>query len=69
EVSIELGRLVVRQPNGEEVSQGFLKKYSLILRREILTALEIDAYEYRSYKTGYYGRLKHAGISLAGREN
>lgn len=64
EVSIELGRLVVRQPNGEEVSQDFLKKYSLILRREILTALEIEAYEYRSYKTGYYGRSKHAGISL-----
>lgn len=64
EVSIELGRLVVRQPNGEEVSQDFLKKYSLILRREILNALEIEAYEYRSYKTGHYGSLKHAGIAL-----
>ncbi len=64
EVSIEFGRLVVRQLNGEEVGQDFLKKYSPILLREILTALEIEAYEYRSYKTGYYGRSKHAGISL-----
>lgn len=56
EVSIEFGRLVVRQLNGEEVGQDFLKKYSPILLREILTALEIEAYEYRSYKTGYYGR-------------
>ncbi len=39
EVSIEFGRLVVRQLNGEEVGQDFLKKYSPILLREILTAL------------------------------
>lgn len=64
EVSIELGRLVVRQPNGEEVGQDFLKKYSQVLLHEILTALGIEAYEYRSYKTGRYGGPKHAGITL-----
>ena len=28
EVSIELGRLVVRQPNGKDVNQDWLKNYS-----------------------------------------
>lgn len=63
-VSIELGRLVVRQPNGEEVGQDFLEKYSPVLQREILTALGIGAYEYRSYTTGHYDKSKFPGISL-----
>ena len=64
EVSIALGRLVVRQPNGEEVGQDFLEKYSPVLQREILTALGIGAYEYRSYTTGNYDKSKFPGISL-----
>jgi hypothetical protein len=64
EVSIELGRLVVRQPNGEKVDQDWLEKYSPALLREILTTLGIEAYEYCSYKTGNYGGPKHAGITL-----
>lgn len=64
EVSIELGRLVVRQPNGEKVNQDWLEKYSPALLREILTTLAIEAHEYRSYKTGSYGGPKHAGITL-----
>lgn len=64
EVSIELGRLVVRQPNGDEVRKDWLEKYSPVLLCEILTALGIEAYEYRSYKTGNYGKPQHAGITL-----
>jgi hypothetical protein len=64
EVSIELGRLVVRQPNGEEMSHDWLKKYEAVLLREILTTLKIDSYEYRSYSTGSYDQRKFPGINL-----
>ncbi|PKM28552.1 MULTISPECIES: hypothetical protein [Stutzerimonas] len=64
EVSIEFGRLIARQPNGKIISQDYLKNNSPDMLREILNALEIEAYEYRSYKTGHYGSLKHAGIAL-----
>jgi len=64
EVSIELGRLVLRQPNGEEMGQDFLEKYSSVLLPEILTALEIEAYEYCDATTGHYDKSKFPGISL-----
>lgn len=64
EVSIELGRLVVRQPNGKDVNQDWLKNYSKGLLHEILATLKINAYEYRSYSTGHYDQGKHPGVSL-----
>lgn len=63
-VSIELGRLVVLQPNGKEVDPDWVKNHSTDLLHEILATLKIDAYEYRSYSTGYYDQGKHPGVSL-----
>lgn len=63
-ISIELGRLVIRPQSGKPVPQDWLHKYSLILIREILIKLDIEAYEYDSYSTGYYGRHKAPGVTL-----
>lgn len=63
-MSIELGRLVIRPDNGKPVPQDWFHKHSLALIREILIKLGIEAYEYDSYSTGYYGRHKAPGVTL-----
>lgn len=63
-MSIELGRLVIRPDSGKPVPQDWFHKHSLTLIREILTKLGIEAYEYDSYSTGYYGRHKAPGVTL-----
>ena len=63
-ISIELGRLVIRPESRKPVPQDWFHKHSLTLIREILIKLGIEAYEYDSYSTGYYGRHKAPGVTL-----
>lgn len=63
-ISIELGRLVIRPESGKPVPQDWFHKHSLTLIREILITLGIEAYEYDSYSTDYYGRHKAPGVTL-----
>jgi hypothetical protein len=57
-VSIEQGRLAISPPSGESLPAHWLQAHTPILLREILAALSIEAYEYISYTTGFYGRIK-----------
>lgn len=63
-ISIELGRLVIHPKSGKLVPQDWFLEHSLNLIREILVTLGIEAYEYDSYSTGYYGRHKAPGVTL-----
>lgn len=63
-VSIEQGRLAISPASGKSVPADWLQTQSPILLREILAALSIDAYEYVSYSTGLYGRIKAPGLTL-----
>jgi hypothetical protein len=63
-VSIELGRLAISPASGKSVPAHWLQTHSPILLREILAALRIEAYEYISYTTGFYGRIKAPGVTL-----
>lgn len=63
-ISIELGRLVIRPESGKPVPQDWFLEHSLNLIREVLITLDIEAYEYDSYSTGYYGRHKAPGVTL-----
>lgn len=62
--SIELGRLVIRPESGRPVPQEWFLNHASALIREILISLGIEAYEYESYSTGYYGRHKAPGVTL-----
>tara|TARA_R110002124_G_scaffold169108_1_gene336658 strand:- start:9963 stop:10808 length:846 start_codon:yes stop_codon:yes gene_type:complete len=64
EVSIEHGRLVIRPASGKTVPQGWYKENAPIIIREILRTLSIEAYQYRSYKTGYYQKGRLPGVHL-----
>lgn len=63
-VSIEQGRLVINPASGKSVPVQWLQNHSPMLLREILAALGIEAFEYVSYTTGWYGRSKAAGVTL-----
>jgi hypothetical protein len=64
-VSIEQGRLAISPPSGESLPAHWLQAHTPILLREILAALSIEAYEYISYTTGFYGRIKAPpGVTL-----
>ena len=63
-VSIELGRLAISAASGKSVPTDWLQTHSPMLLSEILTALSINAYEYASYTTGFYGRIKAPGVTL-----
>lgn len=63
-VSIELGRLAISAASGKSVPAQWLQDHSPMLLREILAALDIEAFEYVSYTTGWYGRSKAAGVTL-----
>jgi len=63
-VSIAQGRLAIRPASGKSVPEHWLQDHSPILLREILAARSIEAYEYVSYTTGFYGRIKAPGLTL-----
>lgn len=63
-VSIEQGRLAISPASGKSVPEHWLQDHSPVLLREILAALGIEAYEYVSYTTGFYGRIKAPGLTL-----
>ena len=63
-ISIELGRLIILQRDGQPAPVGWLEQYSDVLVREILVALGIEAYRYESYSTGFYGAVKASGLTL-----
>lgn len=64
EISIELGRLVIRPSSGKPVPQDWMDKHSPALLREILHTLGIDAYEYGGYSTGKFGHQKASGVAI-----
>ncbi|MCY1410333.1 hypothetical protein D9M71_257010 [compost metagenome] len=64
EICIDVGRLAIYPASGKPVPKNWLKKYSLGLIWEILITLEIDVYQYCSYKTGHYGKQKLPGVTL-----
>jgi hypothetical protein len=63
-MSIEQGRLAISPPSEESLPAHWLQAHTPILLREILAALSIEAYEYISYTTGFYGRIKAPGVTL-----
>lgn len=64
EISIEIGRLVIRPSSGKPVPQDWMEKHSPALLREILHTLGIDAYEYGGYSTGKFGLQKAPGVAI-----
>jgi hypothetical protein len=64
EISIEVGRLIIRPSSGKPVPQDWMDKHSPALLREILVMLGMDAYEYGGYSTGLYGENKVAGVTI-----
>ncbi|WP_300654312.1 hypothetical protein, partial [Pseudomonas sp.] len=48
----------------KSVPAQWLQDHSPILLRDIFTAMGIEAYEYVSYTTGVYGRIKAPGLTL-----
>lgn len=64
EVCIEHGRLVIRSASGKPIPQDWFQDHAPGLTQQILNTLEIEAYEYRAYKTGHFGKAKHAGVTL-----
>ena len=64
EVCIEHGRLVIRPASGKPIPQDWFQDHAPGLIRQILNTLEIEAYEYRGYKTGHFGKAKYAGVNL-----
>ncbi|WP_223514965.1 hypothetical protein [Pseudomonas sp. GL-B-19] len=64
EISIVLGRLVVRPISGKPVPQDWLDEHSHALLREILHTLGIDAYEYGGYSTGKFGHQQAPGVAI-----
>jgi hypothetical protein len=64
EISIELGRLVIRPSSGKSVPQDWMDKHSPALLREILHKLGTDAYEYGGYSTGKFGHQKASGVAI-----
>lgn len=64
EVCIENGRLVIRPASGKTVPQDWYKKNAPTIIQEILSTIGIEAYQYRSYKTGYYEKGRLPGVHL-----
>lgn len=64
DISIELGRLVIRPFSGRPVPPDWQQKYSEALVRELLSELGAEAYQYSSYTTGNYDSGRLPGITL-----
>lgn len=64
EISIELGRLVIRPSSEKDVPEEWLQKHKPALIREILVTLGIDAYEYGGYSTGKFGHQHAPGVAI-----
>nr|WP_314642732.1 hypothetical protein [uncultured Pseudomonas sp.] len=64
EISIELGRLVIRPSSEKDVPEEWLQKHKPALLREILVKLGIDAYEYGGYSTGKFGHQHAPGVAI-----
>lgn len=64
EIWIEHGRLVIRPASGKPVPPDWYKENAPIIIREILRTLCIEAYQYRSYKTGCYQKGRLPGVNL-----
>jgi hypothetical protein len=64
EVSIELGKVVVRAKSGIVVPKSWMKKHRHALAKAILCELGLDAFEYISFSTGFYGKKRHEGVTL-----
>lgn len=64
EVCIEHGRLVIRSASGAPIPTEWFQNNAPSLIQQILSTIGIEAYEYRAYNTGHYGKAKHAGINL-----
>jgi hypothetical protein len=64
EVSIEHGRLVIRPASGKAVPPDWYKENAPIIIGEVLATLGIEAYRYRRYKTGHFGKAKLPGVHL-----
>ncbi|GAB1264270.1 hypothetical protein [Aurantivibrio infirmus] len=67
-VQITRGRLVVLPTSGSQISNSWLRENSDKLIEEILSAVNVLALKYQSYKTGHYGAHKAGGITLQFRD-
>ncbi|UTW07873.1 hypothetical protein [Pseudomonas benzenivorans] len=63
-VSIERGQLVIHPASGKPVPANWMAQHNLTLTLQILSAVGVDAYLYRSHATGRYGRHKQGGLTL-----
>lgn len=64
EISIENGRTIIRPSIENATPVEYQVKHIKQCTQEILTALNIDAYEYVSFTTGFYGPKKLQGATL-----
>jgi hypothetical protein len=63
-VAVEHGRLVIRPSSGNAVPSEWLNQHRHQLVAEIAQLIGMDAFAYRSYKTGLYGRHLAGGLNL-----
>ena len=64
EVAIERGRLVLYPKSGKPVPDWWMKQQRQGLIAAVLTVLNIEAYEYIGFTTGFYGRNRYQGITV-----
>lgn len=64
EVGIERGKLVIYPKSGKSVPDRWMKCHRDGLVTAILTALNLEAYKYISFTTGFYGLKKSQGVTL-----
>lgn len=63
-ISIEHGRLTIRSATNTPAPDDWLKRHAFELTREVLLALNFDAFEYTGYSTGYYSKNKWPGVTM-----
>ncbi|MEE1923555.1 hypothetical protein V0R50_19280 [Pseudomonas sp. 148P] len=64
EVSIDVGRLAIRPKSKKVVPKEWLDEHSEEIIKDILSVLEIDAYQYYDYGADYYGPKRSPGVTL-----
>ncbi len=63
-VCIERGQLAIQPASGKPVPPQWIAEHAPDICRAILTAADLDAFEYVGYTTGHYGKHKASGVTL-----
>ena len=63
-ISIQNGQLQISPASGRQPPLEWMRDHAEVLVSEILRAVGEDAFLYRDYSTGFYGRRRSGGVTL-----